>query len=79
MGLGSGDTSHIEMGERVMCASWIERWRRGLSGRENGRWAGTGGDQTGAEKRFTCGRGCANLHRGVPGRGMGVDVDRRKR
>ena len=56
----------------------MEWWQQGISGRENGRRAGTRGDRTGAEKIFTDGRGGANLQRGVPGRNGGTDGGRRK-
>ena len=61
-----------------MHAIRMERWRQGLSGRERGQQVGMGEDQTGEEKMFTYGRGCANLHRGAPWRGGGTDRDRRK-
>ena len=49
-----------------------EQGRRGLSGRDKFRQAGTRGDQTGVEKIFTGGRGCENLWRGLSGKGGGV-------
>ena len=76
--VGLGDTSHIKRGELARAPSGRNGGGRGYVGRRMADGQVRGGRRKGAEKRFTSGRGCANLRRRVRGRGRGTYGGHRK-